>query len=140
MVRIHVSYWKLKLRFIWYRTCTKNIVTMIDTMVRWAIDLWWIKIPPTHPCFIFMKNRKERAFEKRKIKLWEKLWIIQLSMWSCQNLKEVYYYTLPPSLSYLQPPWNRYMWTIGHKHLNCTYEVIVMVIHCSSYFHVYLCK
>ena len=37
----------------------------------WAIDLWWIKISPTHLCFILMKNRKEMAFEKKKIKLWE---------------------------------------------------------------------
>jgi hypothetical protein len=26
------------------------------------------------PCFILMKNRKEKASEKQKIKLWEKLW------------------------------------------------------------------
>ena len=26
--------------------------------------------PTTHPCFILMKNKKEKAFEKRKIKLW----------------------------------------------------------------------
>ena len=43
-------------------------------MFREALDLWWKKIPPTHPCLILMKNRKDNASEKRKIKLWEKLW------------------------------------------------------------------
>ena len=59
---------------------TKIIVTMMDTMIRWAIDLWWIKISPTHPCFILM-NRKERAYEKRTFKLWKR----QLSLNACYN-------------------------------------------------------
>ena len=38
-------------------------------MVWCVVDLCWVKNPPTHPCFILKKNRKERASEKRKIKL-----------------------------------------------------------------------
>ena len=46
------------------------MITILDAMFSDVIDLWWKKIPPTHPCFILVKNRKEKAFEKRKIKLW----------------------------------------------------------------------
>ena len=56
LIRIHIPSWKFK------------------TMLWKVIDLWWKKIPPTDHGFILRKNRKEKAFEKRKIKLWGKLW------------------------------------------------------------------
>ena len=50
---------------------TTFMATMTNTMFWWVIDLWWEKIPPTHPWFILMKNNMEKTYENRKIKLWK---------------------------------------------------------------------
>ena len=49
-----------------------NTSILIANMVWKETDLCWVKIPPTHPCFIMRKNRKERASEKRKFKALKK--------------------------------------------------------------------
>ena len=42
----------------------------MDALFCNAINMWWEKIPPTHPCFVLMKNKKEMALEIKKIKVW----------------------------------------------------------------------
>ena len=49
-----------------------NTSILIANMVWKETYLCWVKIPPTHPCFIMRKNRKERASEKRKFKALKK--------------------------------------------------------------------
>ena len=49
MVRIYIPYCNLKIATYNIALSTKNIDTMMSSMVWWMIDLWWSENPPTNP-------------------------------------------------------------------------------------------
>ena len=64
MVRIHVFLLKNQVASYDIERSTENIVTMLNTMVWWAIDLWWIEIPPPTLALFWWRIERKRPLKR----------------------------------------------------------------------------